>query len=107
MRQVESCTRKIDKYTCTPRLELCAALVLAQLTAKVIKSLNMTFEDVFCWTDSTIVLGWLQTPPNALKPFVANRVSEIQKATETFLWKYVPIQKNPADIVSRSLVRTS
>nr|CAH7762481.1 unnamed protein product [Callosobruchus chinensis] len=86
-----------------PRLELCAALVLAQLTSKVRNSLDIEFDNVYCWSDSTIVLGWLHTSPNLLKPFVSNRVAEIQRLTETVEWRHVPTFDNPADIVSRGL----
>ncbi|CAH2006544.1 unnamed protein product [Acanthoscelides obtectus] len=86
-----------------PRLELCTTLVLSQLTEKVINTLDIKFAHVYCWSDSAIVLGWLQTSPNLLKPFVANRVAEIQRLTETFEWRHVPTCDNPADIVSRGL----
>ncbi|XP_067207879.1 uncharacterized protein [Linepithema humile] len=44
-----------------PRLELCAALLLAQLTDKVMKCLKVTINSIHLWTDSTIVLAWLQS----------------------------------------------
>nr|CAH7752097.1 unnamed protein product [Callosobruchus chinensis] len=69
-----------------PRLELCAALVLAQLTSKVRNSLDNEFDNVYCWSDSTIVLGWLHTSPNLLKPFVSNRVAEIQRRLYEHFW---------------------
>nr|CAH7762680.1 unnamed protein product [Callosobruchus chinensis] len=69
-----------------PRLELCAALVLAQLTSKVRNSLDIEFDNVYCWSDSTIVLGWLHTSPNLLKPFVSNRVAEIQRRLYEHFW---------------------
>ncbi|XP_050305598.1 uncharacterized protein LOC126742836 [Anthonomus grandis grandis] len=61
----------------TPRLELCAALVLARLAEKVLRSLTCNIERWIFWTDSSIVLGWLKTAPNLLKTFVSSRVSEI------------------------------
>nr|CAI5866066.1 unnamed protein product [Callosobruchus analis] len=51
---------------------------LAKLIEKVTDSVKVEFENVYCWTDSTVVLGWLKTTPNLLKTFIANRVSEIQ-----------------------------
>lgn len=58
-----------------PRLELCGALLLAQLNQQVLKALKRTFKDnyeTFYWCDSTIVLSWIVTEPNHLKTFVGN-----------------------------------
>nr|CAH7739404.1 unnamed protein product [Callosobruchus chinensis] len=70
-----------------PRLELCGAVILAKLVDKVINSCKIDFDKVYCWTDSTVVLGWLKTIPNLLKTFVANRVSEIQTLEKQQFWK--------------------
>lgn len=45
---------------CVPRLELCSALLGAQLYFKIVDSLKVKFDTVTFWTDSTIALGWLQ-----------------------------------------------
>lgn len=37
------------------------------------------------------------------KPFVANRVGEIQSSTDPEQWMYVPISMNPADILNRGM----
>ncbi|XP_043064713.1 uncharacterized protein LOC122320586 [Drosophila ficusphila] len=55
----------------------------------------------YFWSDSQIVLHWLQEHSVTLSTFVGNRVSEIQDSTSTGEWKYVPTSLNPADIVSR------
>ncbi|XP_026744696.1 uncharacterized protein LOC113506031 [Trichoplusia ni] len=65
------------KPTTIPRLELCGAVVGTHLYEKISKSLRVRFSRVFCWTDSTIVLGWLQMLPSRLQPFVRNRVAEV------------------------------
>lgn len=91
------------KTLTTPRLELCAALILARLIKTVIESLKLKLDNVYCWSDSTIVLCWLRTPPNLLKPFVDNRVAEIQKLTHSFSWRHVPTADNPADLLSRGV----
>lgn len=57
----------------TPRLELCAAHLLAKLLNKVTSSSNLTFNSLTCWTDSKVILGWIRTSVNVLKPFVRNR----------------------------------
>ena len=58
---------------------------------------------IFCWTDSSIVLSWLQKQPATLSVFVANRVSTIQTKLTSAVWKHVPSKQNPADSASRGL----
>ncbi|XP_045450206.1 uncharacterized protein LOC123658959 [Melitaea cinxia] len=86
-----------------PRLELCGALVGARLYDKVVGSLRAKISRVFCWTDSTIVLGWLQMLPCKLQPFVRNRVADILEKTDTCIWRHVPTCMNPADLISRGI----
>nr|CAI5865091.1 unnamed protein product [Callosobruchus analis] len=64
-------------------------------------SLNKEHE--FKTLDSSIVLAWLRTSPSLLKPFVDSRVAEIQKLTESFVWKHVSTKDNPADLLSRGV----
>lgn len=88
-----------------PRLELMGALLLAKLGDKVMSSLNTKIEKITYWCDSTIVLGWLNTSPNLLQTFVANRVARVQELTvsNNVEWRYVPTSDNPADYVSRGV----
>jgi len=87
-----------------PRLELCGALLLAQLTRKIVKCLPFTVDSVHLWTDSRIVLCWLQTCSRQWTPFVANRIAEIQGLTDNDDWRHVPSQENPADSLSRGVM---
>ncbi|XP_062714757.1 uncharacterized protein LOC134291264 [Aedes albopictus] len=84
-----------------PRLELCAALLLARLVNKVLQSIQMPFHRVVLWSDSQIVLAWLRKSPDQLQVFVRNRVAAIREETSDFEWMYVRSEFNPADIVSR------
>lgn len=86
-----------------PRLELCGALLGAKLLDRVRSSLTCKFDNVVCWTDSTIVLGWLHMAPNKLKTFVQNRTSEINDITKDVYWRHVRTKENPADLASRGL----
>ena len=70
----------IKKVT-LPRLELCAALLLARLMSKVIPVLNLKISNTFYWTDSRIVSAWLASPASRWKPFIGNRVGEIQEVS--------------------------
>ncbi|XP_037295468.1 uncharacterized protein LOC119189550 [Manduca sexta] len=91
------------KSTTIPKLELCGALLGARLCTKVQESLTIHIHKYRFWCDSTIVLGWLSSPSNQLKPFVRNRVNEIRETTSNYTWSYVPSTENPADLVSRGL----
>lgn len=42
-----------------PRLELCAALIGAQIAALLQKELTLPIESIFLWSDSTTVLQWI------------------------------------------------
>lgn len=84
-----------------PRLELCGALVLAQLVQKTIQAIKLNFASITLWTDSQIVLSWLKKPPMSLNEFVRNRVACVVELTQNFQWQYVKSENNPADALSR------
>ncbi|GFY44440.1 integrase catalytic domain-containing protein [Trichonephila inaurata madagascariensis] len=71
-----------------PRLELSACLLLSKLVRKVINALKTNLSQVILFSDSTIALSWIKTPPHLLKTFVANRVAKIQELTELFMASY-------------------
>ncbi|XP_078051749.1 uncharacterized protein LOC144477893, partial [Augochlora pura] len=84
-----------------PRLELCGALLLSSLINIIHKALHIHIDRTILWTDSTIVLHWLNSSPHTLKTFVANRVSESQSRTKIEQWRHVSSSDNPADLISR------
>lgn len=89
------------KKTSIPRLELCAAHLLVDLVQKIQPILNFSVSEYFYWTDSTIVLHWLNSPSARWNTFVANRVSKIQAKSEIVSWRHVGSENNPADLISR------
>lgn len=88
-----------------PRLELCAAVLLARWLArlKLILSSRFCVTDVFAWSDSSVVLSWLTTTQVSFKVFVTHRVGQIHSLLPGCVWRYVPSQLNPADCASRGL----
>lgn len=91
------------KVITIPKLELYGALTAAQLVHKIKESLRIKVDHVVCWTDSSIVLGWLKKPPSTINIFVGNRVAEIQELTSDCSWRHISTKDNPADILSRRM----
>lgn len=86
-----------------PRLELCGAVLLAKLMVEVGEVLNIPKTDWHAWTDSEVVLAWLNSHPSRWKTFVANRVSDILNILDTHYWSHVSSKQNPADCASRGV----
>jgi hypothetical protein len=82
-------------------LELYAATLLVKLYKKAIRALNTTINEFYLWTDSSIVLTWIQGPPNKWKASVGHNVDMIQEETSSAIWRHVPTQSNSADLISR------
>ncbi|XP_062557632.1 uncharacterized protein LOC134222502 [Armigeres subalbatus] len=85
-----------------PRLELCGALLSAQLAEKILESIQVPME-VFFWSDSTCALQWIKGNPSMWTTFVGNRVAKIQRITEKYSWNHVAGVDNPADLISRGI----
>ncbi|GFT43582.1 integrase catalytic domain-containing protein [Nephila pilipes] len=78
------------------------ALLSARLCDKVSKTLKFE-KSCFFHTDSSIVYHWIQGEPFRFKPFIKNRIEEIQKLTEPSKWHHCPGKENPADILRRGI----
>ena len=92
----------IKRHT-IPRLELCGALLLAQLLHHVQQVFHLPINCIYAWTDSTIVLSWLVGNPRRFKTYVGNRVSHIMELIPPDRWNHVSGLDNPADCASRGL----
>lgn len=94
---------KNDDNITIPRLELCGAVLLSNLVKNVIDAFEFDFEKVYLWSDSKIVLSWIQADPSRYKSFIASRIRKINKLTDKKNWFHVPTECNPADCASRGL----
>ncbi|XP_059056144.1 uncharacterized protein LOC131850012 [Achroia grisella] len=86
-----------------PRLELCGAVLLTRLLIEIAEHLNVPRQHIYAYTDSNVVLSWLQKHPSTWKTFVANRTSEIITSLPGHHWFHVPSKENPADLASRGV----
>lgn len=90
------------KSVTLPRLELCGAKLAAELLHKV--KIDLSWQNkCFLWTDSSIVLGWINSTSTNYQTFVANRVAAIQSKSIPSQWRHVPTKENPADLISRGV----
>ncbi|CAB4004330.1 Nucleotide-binding oligomerization domain-containing 2, partial [Paramuricea clavata] len=84
-----------------PRLELMGAILSSRLAQSLLKVL--TVDRVIFWTDSQNVCHWVRNHSRQFKPFVANRIAEIQRTTSPEQWRHVPGIQNPADLATRDI----
>lgn len=80
-----------------PRLELQAAVLATRVAKTVENEHNFIITRRVFWSDSKVVLHWIQKDPRSFKMFVMNRLGEISKNTQINEWKWVPTKENPAD----------
>ncbi|XP_008183572.1 uncharacterized protein LOC103309580 [Acyrthosiphon pisum] len=99
----------LDETLSIPRLELCAALLLAQSLSHIQEVLSATIKisQVRAWTDSSVVLSWLSSEQKYFKIFVTHRVAKIHTLIPDCHWGHVRTHENPADPASRGLLPAS
>ena len=92
-----------SKPVTIPRLELQAAVLSAKVAEFLRKELTYKVDQEYFWTDSAIVLAYLQNDEKRFKIFVANRIERIKQSSRVEDWRHVPGERNPADHASRGL----
>lgn len=93
----------LKNKTSLPRLELCGALLLAKLLEKIKESLKNYILSVYCWTDSQVVLAWLQGNKTKWDKYITTRTTYIKTIVQATDWRYVKSNENPADCATRGL----
>ncbi|XP_029922895.1 uncharacterized protein LOC115370126 [Myripristis murdjan] len=94
------------KITSIPRLELTAAVISARMSVMLKEELQLKIEKECFWTDSQVVLAYINNEARRFHVFVANRVQLIREKTDPNNWHYVDTTQNPADFASRGLHAT-
>ena len=75
-----------------PRLELCGAALLSKVLTT---GINISIEAVHAWSDSSIVLAWLDGAPKRYKTYVGNRIASI---TDLVHGGMCPLNKTPQTV---------
>ena len=93
------------KELSTPRLELMAARILAQLVNTIRSELStqLKLDGIRYWLDSKTALCWIRNR-GEWKQFVKHRVNKILQLTNKDEWTYFSTHENPADIGSRGVL---
>ena len=95
------------KQVTIPRLELSAAVLATRLFNFIRREIDLEWKLVRLWTDSILVLRYLNNTTSRFCTFVANRVQEIHESTLIEQWKHVDSESNPADLASRGMLNSS
>lgn len=88
------------KIVTIPRLELTAAVTSAAISNMLREELKLKNDEEYYWTDSKVVLGYINNEARRFHVFVANCVQRIRGTRQ---WHYVDTGKNPANHASRGL----
>ena len=88
--------------TSIPRLELCAAVEATQCAHRILSDLESKPDCINYYTDSMIVLGYINNYDKRFSNYVTRRVALIHKTSTPKEWHFVRTHDNPADIASRS-----
>ena len=86
-----------------PCLELTAATVSVKVAALLKEELDFEEIPVTYWTDSSIVLGYINNDCKRFRTYVANRLNLVHSYSEKHQWRHVGTDDNPADYASRGL----
>ena len=87
--------------TSIPRLELCSAVLATQAITMIHRELDVQIGEEIYYSDSKVVLGYIQNESRRFYVYVANRVEHIRNATAPSPWRYIDTARNPADLATR------
>ena len=93
------------QITSIPCLELCAAVLAAQAVDKITKEIDIDIEinKAIFYTDSKVVLRYIQNESRRFYGYVANYVQLICNISSPEQWTYVDTNDNPTDLATRPL----
>ena len=84
-----------------PRKELIALDLGARLLKECLSSTSLKIDNFELWSDSRTVIQWCSEKSLELRVFERNRVDNILRISQGKIPRYVPTDKNPADVAAR------
>ena len=91
------------KITTIPKLELTAALLEVKMSIMLRRELKYNNAKEYFWTDSQIVLSYVNNDARKFNVFVANCIQQIKEHSDPSSRRYVPTKDNTADLASRGV----
>ncbi|XP_055597343.1 uncharacterized protein LOC129747259 [Uranotaenia lowii] len=89
------------KPTSIPRMELQAAVLGVNLANFVAENHQICIRNRIFWSDSRTVLAWLNSDGRRYQKYVALRIGHILTETNPAEWRWVPSDRNPADLATK------
>nr|XP_034311144.1 uncharacterized protein LOC117684166 [Crassostrea gigas] len=86
-----------------PRLELCAAVLAVEVAQIVVEHLGVKLDTINYFSDSRVVLGYINNETKRFFTYVTNRVARIRSFSKPTQWFYVRSEANPADVGTRGI----
>ncbi|XP_064467706.1 uncharacterized protein LOC135378578 [Ornithodoros turicata] len=90
-----------------PRLELCGTVLAVEMADVIVNELDVSLDAIKFYTDSRVVLGYICNESRRFYVYVSNRVERIRRSSHPGQWNYVPSEKSPADVATRTVCWSS
>ncbi|XP_034058377.1 uncharacterized protein LOC117537302 isoform X2 [Gymnodraco acuticeps] len=103
VRQVTPAVQPAIQLKREVHFELSSAVTSVRNGDVIKRELEIENLQEYYWTDSKVVLGYLNNDAKSFHTFVANRIQRIRSSTNPEQWRHVSSENNPADYASRGL----
>ena len=91
------------KFVSVPRLELTGTKLAEKVATHLKQWLDIKTDEEMFWTDSRVVLSYIQNTKKRFKMFLANRIHQVKSSPDVSQWHYIQTDEKPADDCSRGL----
>ncbi len=85
----------LTKIVTIPRLELTAVVISSAVSSMLKEELELKIDQEYFWTDSKVVLGYINNEARRFHVFIMNRVQRIRETTDPAQWHYIDTKTKP------------